>query len=212
MEGLLEHSTSFDGRLIFFEIPLNAGNDIIGGIAWTKRTKRSSSPKCENNETREEQRGWVEEKRRVSKVQKMLVEEECFLFFSLLLLFSFLEPSSLGVCWVSDEPGCRPVCPGAVSAMDKLMMRGAHHRQLDIRLRQRDAMLYTIQVRDKRKDLRARRIGTSRGGLERALERICASTSPLVSTNRGNRIGSGCTKSRVHAKFWIFRESESERD
>lgn len=56
--------------------------------------------------------------------------------------------------------------------MDKLMMRGAHHRQLDIRLRQRDAMLYTIQVRDKRKDLRARRIGTSRGGLERALERI----------------------------------------
>lgn len=33
MEGLLEHSTSFDGRLIFFEIPLNAGNDIIGGIA-----------------------------------------------------------------------------------------------------------------------------------------------------------------------------------
>lgn len=123
-----------------------------------------------------------------------------FSFFSLLLLFSFLEPSSLGVCWVSDEPGCRPVCPGAVSAMDKLMMRGAHHRQLDIRLRQRDAMLYTIQVRDKRKDLRARRIGTSRGGLERALERICASTSPLVSTNRGNRIGSGCTKSR-DAKF-----------
>ena len=210
MEGLLEHSTSFDGRLIFFEIPLNAGNDIIGGIAWTKRTK-IISPKCENNETREEQRGWVEEKRRVSKVQKMLVEEECFLFFSLLLLFSFLEPSSLGVCWVSDEPGCRPVCPGAVSAMDKLMMRGAHHRQLDIRLRQRDAMLYTIQVRDKRKDLRARRIGTSRGGLERALERICASTNPLVSTNRGNRIGSGCTKSR-DAKFWIFRESESERD
>lgn len=82
-----------------------------------------------------------------------------FSFFFLLLLFSFLEPSSLGVCWVSDEPGCRPVCPGAVSAMDKLMMRGAHHRQLDIRLRQRDAMLYTIQVRDKRKDLRARRIG-----------------------------------------------------
>lgn len=207
MEGLLEHSTSFDGRLIFFEIPLNAGNDIIGGIAWTKRTKRSLSPKCENKKGTKR----VEEKRRVSKVQKMLVEEECFLFFSLLLLFSFLEPSSLGVCWVSDEPGCRPVCPGAVSAMDKLMMRGAHHRQLDIRLRQRDAMLYTIQVRDKRKDLRARRIGTSRGGLERALERICASTSPLVSTNRGNRIGSGCTKSR-DAKFWIFRESESERD
>lgn len=143
----------------------------------------------------------------------MLVEEECFLFLLLLLLFSFLEPSSLGVCWVSDEPGCRPVCPGAVSAMDKLMMRGAHHRQLDIRLRQRDAMLYTIQVRDKRKDLRARRIGASRGGLERALERICASTSPVlrscIAINQGNRIGSG-TKSR-DTKFWILREREINR-
>ena len=64
----------------------------------------------------------------------------------------------------------RPVCPGAVSAMDKLMMRGAHHRQSDIRLRQRDAMLYTIQIRDKRGDLRAggsKRVGTNRHALER---------------------------------------------
>lgn len=79
-----------------------------------------------------------------------------------------------------------PFCPGAVSAMDKLMMRGAHHRQLDIRLRQRDAMLYTIQVRDKRKDLRARRIGTSRGGLTRARADL-REYRPRVATNRIGR-------------------------
>lgn len=79
-------------------------------------------------------------------------------------MFSFLFSRAIIVPW--GFLGCLmsldvdPFCPGAVSAMDKLMMRGAHHRQLDIRLRQRDAMLYTIQVRDKRKDLRARRIGT----------------------------------------------------
>lgn len=56
MEG---YSTSFDGRLIFFEIPPNTENDIIGGIAWTKR---SPSPKYKNNEIRSK-RGTEEEKR-----------------------------------------------------------------------------------------------------------------------------------------------------
>lgn len=94
-------------------------------------------------------------------------------------MFSFLFSRAIIVPW--GFLGCLmsldvdPFCPGAVSAMDKLMMRGAHHRQLDIRLRQRDAMLYTIQVRDKRKDLRARRIGTSRGGLTRGFARVQAS-------------------------------------
>lgn len=105
-------------------------------------------------------------------------------------MFSFLFSRAIIVPW--GFLGCLmsldvdPFCPGAVSAMDKLMMRGAHHRQLDIRLRQRDAMLYTIQVRDKRKDLRARRIGTSRGGLTRARADL-REYRPRVATNRIGR-------------------------
>lgn len=95
------------------------------------------------------------------------------MFFRAIIPWAFLL---VWWAWMS-----RPVCPGAVSAMDKLMMRDVHHRQLDIRLRQRDAMLYTMQVRDKRRDLRAG--GSKRVEADwRAFERIRAAIARSIDT------------------------------